>query len=68
MREQHKKLPDNPTAFLLRNRLIKVTPGNQGKDCLAFKPGDKCACDECQHYRTCWPDVDPSTGKPHDEA
>lgn len=54
MNEQNKKLPANPMAFLIRNRLIKVTPGNQGKNCLAFRPGAACACDECQYQQECW--------------
>lgn len=55
MNEKNKKLPDNPMAFLLRNKLIKVTPGNQGRDCLAYKPGADCACDECSHVQDCFP-------------
>ena len=66
MRERHKKLPNNPTAFLLRNQKITVKPAFHGEGCEGFRSGDNCACDECQHYKTCWPDVDPSTGKPHE--
>lgn len=53
MNEQHKRIPDNPLAFLIRNRLIKVTPGNQGQNCLAHKSGIYCACDECKYYSIC---------------
>ena len=51
--ELHKKIPDNPLAFLIRNRLINVTPGDQGDNCLAYQPGDKCACDECEYFQMC---------------
>ena len=53
MNEQYKRIPDNPLAFLIRNSLIKVTPGNKGQDCLAYKSGTACACDECKYYRIC---------------
>lgn len=55
MHEQHKKLPDNPMAFLLRHKQIKVTP-NHPEQCLGYKPGKDCACDECEHYRSCFPE------------
>jgi len=62
MNEQHKILPDNPLAFLLRNRMIKVTPGNNGKDCCAYESGEKCACDECEYFASCKPDIDGQAG------
>lgn len=59
----NKKLPDNPMAFLLQNQLIKVSPSNHGKDCIASKPGADCACDKCQYYQDCWPDMAPDNEK-----
>jgi len=58
MNEKHKKLPDNPLAFLIRNKLVKLTPSYHGKDCLANgeHAGYECACDECDHYLECFPD------------
>lgn len=55
MNEKDKKLPINPLAFLIRNNQIRVTPGNQGKDCAAYRPGAECACDECEHMAECFP-------------
>lgn len=58
MNEKHKKIPDNPLAFLIRNKLVKLTPSYHGKDCLANgeNAGYECACDECDHYLECFPD------------
>lgn len=53
MNERHKIIPDNPLAFLIRNGLIKLTPGKRGGNCLAYKPGDECACDECEYFQMC---------------
>ena len=61
MNEQKKKSPDNPLAFLLQNNLIKVTPGNNGKICIAFKPDIDCACNDCRYFNYCLDYPDPIT-------
>ena len=68
MNEQNKKIPKNPLAFLLRNEQIKVTPGNGEKDCLAFRPGNACACDECRYYQTCQPNIDSQKGETNEKT